>query len=157
MNGPAPVSTALNGAASTSHTEGKEIVMNPVPEERSISQLIGDSLAELSKLVQNEIDLARAELQQKLSLFGGAARLIAAGATLLIPGLVLVLFAIAAELIQLGVPAPLAYLCSGLGASILSLALVWVGATRLSGATLKPSATLNEIRRDKSFAKELMR
>jgi hypothetical protein len=131
--------------------------MNPIPEERSISQLFGDSLAELSKLVQNEIDLARAELQQKVNILGGAARLMAAGAILLIPGLVLVLFAISAELTQLGVPAPLAYLCSGLGASILSLVLVWVGAARLSASTLKPSATLNEIRRDRSFAKELMR
>jgi len=155
--GPAPGGTILKAAASTSHTEGKVIVMNPIPEERSISELFGDALAELSKLVQNEIDLARAELQQKINIFGGAARLIAAGGALLIPGLVLVLFAIASELIQLGVPAPLSYLCSGLGASILSLALVWVGATRLSGATLKPSATLDEIQRDKSFAKELMR
>lgn len=59
--------------------------MTPMPGERSISQLVGNSLAELSKLVQNEIDLARAELSDKVALTGGAVKLIAAGAILLIP------------------------------------------------------------------------
>jgi membrane protein implicated in regulation of membrane protease activity len=131
--------------------------MSPRPEERSISQLFGDSIAELAKLIQNEVDLARAELQQKVNLIGGAARLIAAGAILLIPGLVLVLFAIASELLQLGVSPPLAYLYSGLGASIVSVALIWAGAARLSGSALKPQATLDEIGRDTNLAKELMR
>ena len=66
--------------------------MTPTPEERSISQLVGDLLAELSKLVQNEIDLARAELSDKVAIAGEAAKLIAAGAVLLIPGIVLILF-----------------------------------------------------------------
>ena len=60
--------------------------MTPMPEERSISQLVGDLLAELAKLVQNEIDLARAELSAKVAVTGDAVKLIAAGAVLLIPG-----------------------------------------------------------------------
>ena len=79
--------------------------MTPMPEERSISQLVGDSLAELAKLVQNEIDLARAELSVKVAVTGDAVKLIATGAVLLIPGVVLILFALASELIQLGLSA----------------------------------------------------
>ncbi len=131
--------------------------MTPMPGERSISQLVGDSLAELSKLVQNEIDLARAELSDKVALTGGAVKLIAAGAILLIPGIVLILFSIASELIQLGWSAPLAYLCSGGGAVVIAGALAWAGMSRLSASTLKPTLTLNEIRRDTVMATELMR
>ena len=131
--------------------------MTPMPGERSISQLVGDSLAGLSKLVQNEIDLARAELSDKVALTGGAVKLIAAGAILLIPGIVLILFSIASELIQLGWSAPLAYLCSGGAAVIIAGVLAWAGMSRLSASALKPSATINEIRRDTVMATELMR
>lgn len=131
--------------------------MTPMPEERSISQLVGDSLAELSKLVQNEIDLARAELSDKVAITGGAVKLIAAGAVLLIPGIVLILFSIASELIQLGWSAPLAYLCSGGAAVVIAGVLAWAGMSRLSASALKPSATINEIRRDTVMATELMR
>jgi Putative Actinobacterial Holin-X, holin superfamily III len=131
--------------------------MSPIPEERSISQLFGDSLAELAKLIQNEVDLARAELRDKVNIIGGATKLIAAGAIFLIPALILVLFAIASELIEFGISAPLAYLCSGLGAAIVAFFLVWTGASRLSASALKPSATLGEIERNKILAKELIR
>jgi Putative Actinobacterial Holin-X, holin superfamily III len=131
--------------------------MIPNPDERTISQLFGDSLAELAKLVQNEVDLARAELREKARQVGGAAGLIAAGAVLLIPALVLLLYAIAAWLITLGLAPPLAYLASGLGAGIIAVALVWTGIGRLSGDALKPNATMREIERDKNLAKELMR
>jgi hypothetical protein len=131
--------------------------MSPTPGERSVSQLFGDCLAELAKLIQNEVALARAELRQKLDVATDAARLIGAGALLLIPALVLVLFAIASELIEFGLTAPLAYLLCGVGAAIVAVVLMWCGASRLSGDALKPSATLEEIRRDKTAAKELMR
>jgi hypothetical protein len=125
--------------------------------ERTLSQLFGDSFSELAKLIRNEVDLARAELREKVKLIGGAVGLLAAGALLLIPALVLVLYAIAAWLIMLGLIAPLAYLASGLGAGVVAAALLWTGVGRLSGDALKPSATIGEIERDKNLAKELMR
>jgi hypothetical protein len=131
--------------------------MSTNSDERTISQLFGDSLSELAKLIQNEVDLARAELRDKATLMGSAFGLLAAGAVLLIPALVLVLYAIAAWLIMLGLSAPLAYLASGLGAGIVAAGLIWTGIGRLSGDALKPSATIGEIERDKNLAKELMR
>jgi Putative Actinobacterial Holin-X, holin superfamily III len=126
-------------------------------DERTVSQLFGDSLSELAKLIQNEVDLARAELREKLVVVGGAMGFIAAGSILLIPSLVLILFAVAGWLIVLGVATPLAYLSSGLGAAIIALALVWVGIGRLSGDALKPTAIMHELERDQKLAKELMR
>jgi len=128
-----------------------------IRDERSIPQLLGDSLSELTKLVQNEIELARVEIVEKLSIGTGGAKLIAAGAIFLTPGIVLVLLALAAELTALGLAQPLAYLCSGVLALIIAGALVWAGISRLSPSALKPSTTLDQIRQDKAMAAELMR
>jgi putative superfamily III holin-X len=131
--------------------------VTPIRDERSIAQLFGDSISELTKLVQNEIDLARAEIIQKMSMGTGAAKLIAAGAIFLTSGIVLILLAVAAELTALGLSQPLAYLCSGVGALIIAGILVSIGMSRLSGSALKPTATLDQIRQDKAMATELMR
>jgi hypothetical protein len=134
-----------------------ECNVTPIRDERSIAQLFGDSISELTKLVQNEVDLARAEIVQKLSLGTAAAKLIAVGAIFLTPGIVLVLLAIAAELTALGLSLPLAYLLSGVGALIIAGILVGIGMSRLSAGALKPTATLDQIRQDKAMATELMR
>jgi hypothetical protein len=131
--------------------------LNTVPDARSISQLVGDSLSELGKLVQNEVDLARAELREKLEIASSAFKFMVAGVVLVVPALVLVLFAIASALIQFGVVPWLAYLCTGLVVAIIAFVLIWIGVGRLSRDALKPSATLDEIRRDKIAATELTR
>jgi hypothetical protein len=131
--------------------------VTPIRDERSIAQLFGDSISELTKLVQNEVDLARAEIVQKLSLGASAAKLIAVGAVFLTPGIVLVLLAIAAELSALGLSQPLAYLLSGVGALVIAGILVGIGMSRLSASALKPTAILDQIRQDKAMATEFMR
>jgi hypothetical protein len=128
-----------------------------IRDDRSIAQLVGDSISELTKLVQNEIDLARAEVVQKVSMGTAAAKFVAAGAIFLTPSIVLILLAVASELTALGLSQPLAYLCSGLGALIIAAALMWAGMSRLSPSALKPSATLEQIKQDKAMATELMR
>ena len=52
---------------------------------RAISHLLGDALSQFAKLFQNEVDLAKAELGEKVQQIGGAVGLIAAGAVLVIP------------------------------------------------------------------------
>ena len=131
--------------------------MATIRDDRSITQLVGDSISELTKLVQNEIALGRAEVIEKVSMGTAAAKFVVAGAMLLVPGIVLVLLAVASELMVLGLSQPLAYLCSGLGALIIAAALIWAGMSRLSASALKPSATLEQIRQDKATATELMR
>ena len=125
--------------------------------ERPFSQLLGDMLTQLSTLIQNEVDVARAELREKLSIVGGAMRLIAVGATLMIPALVLILFAVASGLKEAGMPEPLAFLCTGGGAALIAGILAWIGVSHLSGDALAPTVTLDELRRDKIVAKELVR
>jgi hypothetical protein len=124
---------------------------------RSIPELFSDAVGQLGKLVGNEFDLARAELSEKASQAGRAATLIGAGAVILIPSLVLLLFAISAGLIRSGLSEPVAYFLTGAGAALVSGVLIATGISRLSGDTLKPSVTLDQIQRDKNAAKEMVR
>jgi hypothetical protein len=127
------------------------------PVNRSIPELFSEAIGQLAKLVGNEFELARAELSEKASQVGRAAALIGAGAILLIPALVVLLFAVSAALIQTGFTDPIAYLLTGGIAAVISLCLIAIGMSRLSGDALKPSMTLDQVERDKVAAKEMVR
>jgi hypothetical protein len=127
------------------------------PTSRSIPELFSDAVGQLAKLVGNEFDLARAELSEKASQVGKAAAMIGAGAVVLMPALVLLLFAVSAGLIRGGFSEPVAYLLTGGGAALVSVALIAAGLSRISGDALKPSVTLDQVQRDKIAAKEMVR
>jgi hypothetical protein len=132
------------------------IVMNS-QSSRSIPELFSDAAGQLAKLVGNEFELARAELSEKAAHAGRAAAMIGAGAVILIPALVLLLFAISAALIRSGFSEPVAYLLTGGGAALASGALIVVGLSRISGDALKPSVTLDQVHRDKVAANYMVR
>jgi hypothetical protein len=127
------------------------------PTERSIPELFGDAMAQLAKLVGNEFALARAEISEKAAQVGRAAAMIGAGAVLMIPALVVLLFAAATALIRMGLSDPVAYFCAGGGAAIIAGILIAVGVNRLSGDAMKPSITLQQVEKDKMAARELVR
>ena len=127
------------------------------PNSRSIPDLLSDALGQIAKLIGNEFALARAEMSEKANQVVRAAAMIGAGAVIMIPALVLVLFAVAAALIRGGFSDPVAYLLTGGGSALVSAMLIWLGITRLSGDALKPTVTLDQIERDKSAAKEMVR
>jgi Putative Actinobacterial Holin-X, holin superfamily III len=127
------------------------------PNNRSIPELFSDAIGQLAKLVANEFELARAELSEKAREVGRISALIGAGAIILIPALVLLLLAASAALIRGGFSEPIAYLITGAGAALVSGALIATGMSRLSSATLKPAVTLDQVKRDKIAAKEMMR
>lgn len=124
--------------------------------ERSIPELLSDVLAQLAKLIGNEFDLAKAELSGKASQVGRAAAMIGAGAVIMIPALVVLLFAAAAGLMHAGFSDPIAYLIVGGGAVLLAAILVAVGINRMSGDALKPAVTIDQLQRDKAAAKEMV-
>ena len=124
---------------------------------RSIPDLFSDAVGQLAKLIGNEFELARAELSEKARMVGNAAALIGAGAVVMIPALVLLLFAVAAALMHAGLSDPVAYLLTGAGAAGLSAVLIWVGLNRLSGDALRPTVTLEQVKRDQMAAKEMVR
>src|SRR5690242_5020052 len=96
-----------------------DIAMNS-SSNRSIPELFSDAVGQLAKLIGNEFELARAELSDKASQAGRAAAMIGAGAVILIPALVILLFAISSALIRAGLSDPIAYLITGAGAVVRS-------------------------------------
>src|ERR1700704_1023382 len=113
-------------------TTARGIAMNS-PNSRSIPELFSDAVGQLAKLVGNEFELARAELSEKASQVGRAAAMIGAGAIILMPALVLLLFAVSAALIRGGFSEPVAYMLTGAAAALVSAVLIATGLTRLSG------------------------
>ncbi len=125
--------------------------------ERSIPELLSDALAQLAKLISNEFELARAEMSEKASQAARGVAMIGAGAVILIPALVILLIALALWLTSLGLSEPVAYLVTGVGAVIISAILFGIGISRLSADALKPAVTIEQMRRDKMAAQEMVR
>jgi uncharacterized membrane protein YqjE len=126
-------------------------------QNRGIPQLLGDALSQFTKLFQNEIDLAKAELGEKARQVGIAVGLLAGGAVLVIPAVVMALLALSAALISAGWSQPLSYLASAILALLLAAALVAFGLNRLEARKLAPTETLRQFDKDKETVKGMVR
>ena len=124
---------------------------------RTISTLLGDALAQFAKLFQNEIDLAKAELGEKAQKIASALAFVAAGAVLVIPALVMALFALSAALIASGWSQPVSYLMSAIVAAVIAGALFAVGIKRLDARELTPHETIRQLDKDKTAMKGMVR
>jgi hypothetical protein len=125
--------------------------------DRSIPELFSDAFSQLAKLIGNEFDLAKAELSQKAGQVGRGVAMIGAGAIIMIPALVVLLFAAAAALMHAGLSDPIAYLITGGAAGVVAASLIAIGMGRMSGDALKPSMTIDQIHQDQAAAKEMVR
>jgi Putative Actinobacterial Holin-X, holin superfamily III len=124
---------------------------------RTISTLLGDALSQFAKLFQNEVDLAKAEFGEKVQKVGGALKFIAGGAILVIPALVMALFALSAALISAGWSQPLSYLASAIVAAVLASVLFAIGIHRLDARNLAPRETMRQLEKDKDTVKGILR
>jgi hypothetical protein len=124
--------------------------------DRSIPELFGDVLTQLAKLIVKEFDLSKAEMATKAVQAARPAAMTGAGAVLAIPGFVVLLFGAAAALMHAGFSDPAAYSIVGGAVVLLSLILIGLGISRMSGDALKPAVTLDQLQQDKAAAKEMM-
>jgi hypothetical protein len=124
---------------------------------RTIATLMGDALSQFSKLFQNEIDLAKAELGEKAQQVGIAAGFLVGAGVLVIPALVMALLALSAALVAGGWSQPVAHLLSALVAAVLAAILAVVGMQRLKPENLKPSETIDQLEADKAAVKGFVR
>jgi len=123
-------------------------------DPRSVSELFADGLNQFSKLVRNEVQLARTELSMKASQFGSAAGILGAAALFLIPTLVLFLMALAHWFVELGLRPSLAHLLAGLASLSVVAILGFIGLNRLKATSLVPRRTLNQLQQDATAARE---
>lgn len=125
--------------------------------ERSMAQLVNDLSAQVSRLVKDEMTIARAELQSKGKRFGLGAGMAGAGGLIALFGLA-VLIAAAVLALALVLPAWAAALVVG-GALLLFaglLALMGRGQVRKATPPL-PRETIESVRRDVDSVRETMR
>jgi hypothetical protein len=124
---------------------------------RNLSSLVGDALSQVAKLLQNEIDLAKAELGEKVKKVGNALVFLVGGALLVMPGLVMALFALSAALIAAGWSSSVSYLLSAILAFVAAGVLFAVGVHRLDARNLKPQETMRQLEKDKDTVKGMVR
>jgi hypothetical protein len=123
-------------------------------DSRSVSELVGDALSQFSKLVRNELQLARAEISMKVGQMTTAIGLLAGAAIFLIPTLVLLLMSLAAWLVESGIRPSLAHLLAGLFGVIVVAVLAGIGLKRLKTNSLVPKRTLGQLQQDAVAARE---
>jgi hypothetical protein len=132
----------------------------PMPgsfDSRTVSDLFGDVVNQFTKLIRNEVAIARAELTAKATEAAVGAGLLLGGALLLIPAMVLLLMALAAWLIELGLRASLANFIAAVIGLLIAGALAYFGKTKLTPEHLKPKRTIREIERDIAAVKDTPR
>ena len=127
------------------------------PDQRTVADLVTDAVNQFTKLIRNEVAIARAELTAKATEAALGIGLIAGGALLLIPAMVLLLMALAAWLSELGLSNSVANLIAGILGLLISGVVGFVGKSKLTPENLKPRRTISEFERDIAAVKDTHR
>jgi len=131
--------------------------MSPAPDQRTVAELVSDAVNQFTKLIRNEVAIARAELTAKATEAALGIGLVVGGALLLIPAMVLLLMALAAWLSELGLSNSVANLTAGILGLVISGVVGFVGKSRLTAENLKPRRTISEFERDIAAVKDTHR
>ncbi len=131
--------------------------MATVKDDRSIGQLLSDLANETTILVRKEIELAKAEISEKVSQVGIGVAALAAGGVVFFAGFLVLLDAAVYGLGRLldtyGFPA-LEALIVAIGTMVVGIIMLMVGRNYLKPENLTPSRTAQSLRRDKDMVKE---
>jgi hypothetical protein len=125
--------------------------------DRSVSDLIGSLIGQISTLFRKEIQLARAEMGEKLGTVTASVTPIAAGGALLLGALIVLLFALVSLVEYFGIEHGWAELIVGVVAAGAGYALIRGGLSKLRSANLTPTRTAEQLSRDAQVAKEQVR
>jgi hypothetical protein len=130
---------------------------NTQGQSRSLVGLFSDLFRETSTLVHEEAQLAKAEISEKVSQLGTGVAAIAAGGAILFAGFIVLLFAAVNALAMFLPPehaAWLAPLIIGLIVMIAGYISLSKGRKEFKAESLKPSRTMESLRRDTQLVKE---
>jgi hypothetical protein len=121
----------------------------------SIPALFGDAIEQLGKLVHNEVQLARAEISEKVAQAGMGVTYVAAAGVLMIPVLVVLLITLALWLNDMGLSLVISHLIAAASGAVVSVILGVVGLNRFKAEKLTPTVTIQQVECDVAAAKEL--
>jgi len=128
--------------------------MTPDAAPKSVGEMMTDILGNVSNLVRNEVDLARAEVGASLQSVTGAIVQIAVATVLAITALNLLAAALVGFVVWVGVPPPWATVF--VGAVLLILALITVQSARstLKNIDFIPNRAARNVRKDVAAVKD---
>lgn len=142
----------------SSFQEGRPVLRDAgagaAQEPRSIGELLRDLANDTTRLVRDEIALARTEATDKAKQAGVAVGMMAAGAVLAIPALIFLLQTVVEALDAAGLPRWAATLIVGLVLAIGAFVLVKIGQGKLSASSLTPERTAQNLKRDAGLVQE---
>lgn len=123
-------------------------------DPRSTGSLLTDVLASIGNLLRQEVDLARAEVDQNLKRAGGALGLLVAGIILAFIGLSVLSTAAISALVLVGISQLWATVLVGLAVLLIAVILVIVGVKRLKLSSIAPTRAAHSLRADAQMMKE---
>jgi hypothetical protein len=123
-------------------------------EKRTVFNLVASVIDESVHLLQTELRLVRAEINDKISKLAGAGTVLAAGGVAALAALFLLLQALVRWLSVAGLPDQWGYLIVGVVVAIIAGGLLASGLKRLNSTTLVPEKTFEQIRADVAAVKE---
>lgn len=127
--------------------------MDQSRDERSLGDLFGELSEESSRLVRQEIALARAEITDSARQVGKDVGMIAAGGVIAYAGFIIALGAVAILLGQI-MPLWLSALLVGVIVIAVGAGLVMKGRADLQRIELTPRQTVETLREDQAWAKK---
>ena len=130
--------------------------MSLADRSRSLSRLLGDGVEQLGALFQVELQLAQAELSENVANAGRGAAYLAAAALFAMPVVTLLLIALALWIREAsGISFALSCLFSALIGAAVGLICGLIAMNYLKAKNLRPTITLQQIRRDIAAAKDI--
>lgn len=128
--------------------------MNSREDHRTIFNLVASVIDESVHLIQTELRLVRAEMNDKLAKLASAGTVLAAGGIAGLAALFLLLQALVRWLAVAGLPDQWGYLIVGLVVAIIAGGMLSLGLSRLRATTLVPQKSIDQIRADVAAVKE---
>jgi MFS family permease len=121
---------------------------------KSAGDLLSDALTNVSSMVRNEVDLARAEVSENVSRAGVAIGLIAGAAIIALVALNVLAAALVAALTEAGLDAGWSALIIGVVLAVIAFVLIGKGVNDLKLSSLAPTRTVKNVKRDAEVVKE---
>jgi predicted phage tail protein len=124
-------------------------------EDRSIGELFSQLTHDLGVLVRQEAELAKTEMTTKVSRLSGHAAALATGGIVAFVGALALVAALILGLAEIGIAPWLSALIVGALLAIAGYTMIQKGRARLKDVNLKPKRTIESLKDDVQWAKEL--
>jgi len=124
--------------------------------DKSLGELFTDLTRESSSLIRQEVNLAKAEIKEKMGVLAKDAVKIAAGGALAYAGLIVLLIGVA-YILDLFMPAWLAFVLVGAAVAGIGGFLAMSAINGLKNSDLAPRQTVETLKEDAQWAKQQIR